>query len=94
MRVWRVEKIPVIKRGIRNRVLIMPKIYYTETEFADVVYDHLVRAFDTTDPPALPSKDMTAIGYPDGSVDYAIRGKTVLKTAREKEGFTVLYPKQ
>ena len=67
-------------------------VYYTEQEFAPVVYERLVEAFAATDPPALPSKDMTAIGYPDGTVDYAIRGKTVLKTARQKEGFTILFP--
>lgn len=68
-------------------------VFYTEQEFADVVYSHLVEAFSATNPPALPSKDLTAIGYPDGSVDYAIRGNTVLKTKREKEGFVVLYSK-
>lgn len=65
-------------------------VYYTEEEFGVVVSNKLVEAFIQTK--ANPDKDLTAIGFSDGSMEYAIRGNKVLKTKREKEGFVILYP--
>lgn len=64
--------------------------YYTEEEFAVVVFQKLAEAFIHTG--AKPDKDLTAIGFSDGSLEYAIRGNRVLKTKREREGFVILFP--
>lgn len=66
-------------------------IYYTEEEFEDVVIDKLADAFYRHR--AIPDKDLTRVYMSNGEVNYAIRGKTVLRTKCEDKGFVVLYPK-
>ena len=64
-------------------------IYYTEEEFGVVVFQKLAEAFIVCK--ANPDKDLTAICFNDGSMEYAIRGRKVLKTKREHQGFVILF---
>ena len=67
--------------------------YYTEAEFEKVLTDRLIDEHYRLK--ANPDKDLTGIGWADiGEVEYAIRGQKVLRTKRDKNGFSIIYPEE
>lgn len=69
------------------------RTYYTEQEFEQVVTDKLCSAI--IEKKAKMSKELSCVyfhGLPD--VEYAIRGKAVLKTSYDNNGYFIVTPKE